>query len=79
MGKDPALASPATAATAWRPASVPGPQGAGRHFVDTAQRGSVAGFARGVSVAGDLLAAAAGLGRARRLAQDLAGVPGRVE
>ncbi len=50
-----------------------------RHFVDSAQRGSLAGFARGVSVTLDLLATAARLGGARGLARDLAGVSGRVE
>jgi hypothetical protein len=39
----------------------------------------VAGFTRGVSVAINLLAAVEGLGKARGLAHDLAGVPGRTQ
>ena len=77
--KDPALAPETTPAPARRAASGRRPQSAGRHFVDAAQRGALAGFARGVSVAVDLLATAAGLGGARDLAGDLAGVSGRVE
>jgi len=41
--------------------------------------GSLAGFARGVSVTLDLLATVAGLGGARGLARNLASVSGRVE
>ena len=44
--------------------------------MDSAQRGSVAGFADRVSFALDVLATAAGLGRARDLAEDLAGFSG---
>src|SRR2546422_923966 len=51
VGKDPALAPETTQAPAGRTASGRRPQSAGRHFVDSAQRGSLAGFARGVSVA----------------------------
>jgi len=47
--------------------------------VDAAQRGSLAGLARGVSVARDLLAATAGLGGARGLVGHLACVSERVE
>src|SRR6266849_9761024 len=79
VGKDPALAPETTQAPAGRTASGRRPQSAGRHFVDSAQRGSLAGFARGVSVTLDLLATAARLGGARGLARDLAGVSGRVE
>ena len=54
-------------------------QGAGRCFVNAVQRVSLAGFARGVSVAVDLVATVAGLGGARDLAPGLAGVSGRIE
>jgi len=47
--------------------------------VDSAQRRSLAGFARRVSVTSDLLATTARLGRARCVAQDLAGVSGRTQ
>jgi hypothetical protein len=47
--------------------------------VDVAQWGALAGFARGVSVTLDLLATAAGLGGARDLVEDLAGVSGGVK
>ena len=66
-------------ATAWRSASGSGAQSAGRHFVDFAQRSSLARFAGGISLAFNLLAKAAGLGRARRLAEDLAHLSGRAQ
>ena len=47
--------------------------------MDSTQRGSLARHARGVSLAHDLLASAAGLGRARDLARNLAHLSGRVE
>jgi len=69
-----------TAQTSARGAATGGdPQGAGRHLVDFAQRGSPAGFARGVSFAGHLLAAAARLGRTGHLAAHLANVSGGIE
>src|SRR6266566_9411784 len=52
---------------------------AGRDFVDSAEWGSLARFAGEISAPFDLLAATAGLGRAGRLAENLAGVPERVE
>jgi hypothetical protein len=79
VGQDPALAPETTQAPARWAASGRRPQSAGRHFVDSAQRGSLAGYARGVSVPVDLLATVAGLGGARDLAGDLAGLSGRVE
>src|SRR5713226_1475423 len=79
MGKDPALAPETAQAPARWAASSQRPQSAGRHFVDSAQPGSLAGFARGVSLTVHLLEAAAGLGGARDLARDLAGVSGRIE
>jgi len=79
VAEDRALA-PSTAKTSSRGTATGGePQGAGRHFVDFAQRGSLAGLARGVPVAVDLLAAATRLGGARRLAARLANVSGGVE
>jgi transposase len=44
-----------------RPACGSRPQSAGRHFVDFAQRGALAGPAGGVSASLDLLATAAAL------------------
>jgi len=79
VGQNPALA-PETPATASRgSASGRRPQSAGRHFVDSAQRSTLAGYARGVSVTVDLLATTAGLGGARDLAGGLARLSGRVE
>src|ERR1700730_2030433 len=51
----------------------------GRDSVDLAKRCSVAGSAGEVSASFHLLAAAAGLGRARRVAENLASIPKRVE
>jgi len=72
--------APSTAKTSAR-GSAPGgePQGAGRHLVDFAQRGSLAGPAQRVSIAVDVLAAAARLGGAGHLAARLANVSGGVE
>ncbi len=55
------------------------PQSAGRHFVDSAQRRSLAGSARGIPLTVHLLAAASRLGRARGLAHHLARIPGGIE
>jgi transposase len=55
------------------------PQSAGRHFVDSAQRGSLVRFARRISFSRDVLATAAGLGRARGLGHHLARIPGGTE
>jgi transposase len=51
----------------------------GRDSLDSAQRGSLAGFAGRIPASLHLLAAAAGLGGAGRLAENLACVPERVE
>ena len=51
----------------------------GRDSPDSAERGSLAGYAGEVSGSFDLLAAATGLGRAGRLAENLARVPERAE
>src|SRR5438477_595685 len=79
MGEDPALASSCTFAATRRTATRLRPQGARRHFVDSAQRRSLAGFARRVPLASHVLAQTARLGRARCLAQYLAGVSGRTQ
>ncbi len=76
MGEDPSLAAETTQTPAWRAASVQRPQSAGRHFVDSAQRRSLAGFARRISLTGNVLAETAGLGRARSMAHHLARIPG---
>src|SRR5208283_793739 len=51
----------------------------GRDSVDSPQRDSLAGLAGEISASFHMLAAAAGLGRAGRLAEHLAYVPERVE
>src|SRR6267143_3984152 len=79
MGKGPSLAPEmAQASQGWK-TSEGRPQGAGRHFVDSAQRRSLAGSARRVPLTGNVLAAASGLGRARGLAHHLACIPGGTE
>jgi len=55
------------------------PSCAGRDSVDLAERRSLAGHAGEISAPFDLLAATAGLGRAGRVAEDLARVSERVE
>jgi transposase len=55
------------------------PACAGRDFVDSAERGSLAGHAGEIPASLDVLAAAARLGRAGRLVEHLAGVSERVE
>src|SRR5712692_798703 len=55
------------------------PPCAGRDFVDSAERRSLAGPSGEVSTSFDLLAAVAGLGGAGRLAEHLAGISERVE
>jgi len=79
VGQNPGLAPETTPTLAGRAASGRRLQSAGRHFLDAAQRRALAGFARGVSVAVDLLATATGLGGARDLVGDLAGVSGGVK
>src|SRR5215471_13806180 len=76
MGEDPSLAPETTEASAGRETAAGRPQGAGRHFVDSAQRRSLVRFTRRVSLADNVLAAAAGLGRAGCLAHHLARIPG---
>jgi transposase len=79
MGEDPSLAAETTQTPAWRAASVRRPQSAGRHFVDSAQWCSLAGFAGRIPVAGNVLAATSGLGRAGSLAHHLARILGGTE
>jgi transposase len=79
MGEDPSLAAETTETPTWRAASVQRPQSAGRHFVDSAQRRSLAGFARGIPLTDNVLAAASGLGRAGSLAHHLACFLGGIE
>jgi len=79
MGKDPSLAAETAEAPARWAASVGRSQSAGRHFVDSAQRGSLAGFAQRISFAGNVLAQTSRLGRARGLANHLACILGGTE
>jgi transposase len=79
MGEDPSLASKTAPAPAWRQTTRQRSQGARRDSVDSAQRGSLAGFARGVPFTGNVLAATSGLGRAGGLAHHLACLPGATE
>src|SRR5271166_2924674 len=79
MGEDPSLAAEAMPTPAGRAASMRRSQSAGRHFVDSAQRRSLARPARGIPLTGNVLAAASGLGRTRDLAHHLAGIPGGIE
>src|SRR5438105_76632 len=79
MGENPSLASEAAAPPAGRQTSGQRSQSARRDFVDSAQRRSLAGFARRVPLASHLLAAASRLGGARRLAHHLARIPGGTE
>ena len=79
VAEDRALApQTAPASPGWPPVDCQ-PPGVGRHFVDSAERRSLAGPAREIPPSFDLLAAAARLGRAGRLAEDLAHVFKRVE
>src|ERR1700687_2292661 len=55
------------------------PPCAGRDFVDSAERGSLAGSAGEIPASFHVLAATARLGRAGRLVENLADVSGRVE
>jgi transposase len=74
-----ALASEAAQESPWRPPVDREPPGAGRDSLDSAERGPLAGLARGISASFDLLEAAAGLGGAGRLDKSLARVSERIE
>ena len=79
VGKDSALAAQGPSASARRSPARSRPQGAGGHPVDSTQRRPLAGSAGGVSASVHLLATAAGLGGARGLAENLAGVSSGIE
>ena len=79
MGEDPSFAPETAEASAGRETAEGRPQGAGRHFVDSAQWRSLVRSARRVSLADNVLAAAARLGRAGSLAHHLACIPGGTE
>ena len=79
MGENPASAPEAAQASERRTPSCERPQSIGRHFVDSAQRGTLVRSAGRVSLSVHLLETAAGLGRARGLAHHLARIPGGVE
>lgn len=76
-GEDPSLASETAPAPAWPQTTGQRSQGSRGASVDSAQRGSLAGLARGISFTGNVLAATSGLGRARNLAHHLARILGR--
>src|SRR6266704_605511 len=74
-----ALAPETAQESPWWPPVDRQPPCPGRDSVDSAERCSLAGLARGVSASLDLLATAAGLGGAGRLAESLAVVSERIE
>jgi transposase len=74
-----ALAPQAAQTTQGRSSVDPEPSCTGRDFVDSAERGSLAGPAGEIPTSFDVLAAAARLGGAGRLAENLACVSERVE
>src|SRR5438309_12018199 len=79
VGKDSASAPEAPPAPAGRAATGQRPQSAGRHFVDSAQRCSLAGFAGRIPASLHVLAAIAELRGASGLAGNLARVSRRIE
>jgi transposase len=79
MGKDPSLAAETAQTPAGWASAGKGSQSSRRNSLDFAQRCSLEGFARGISVPGDLLAATSRLGSARGLAHHLARIPGGIE
>jgi transposase len=72
MGEDRSFAAQTTQVPARGPAKSQRSQSSRRHSLDFAQRRSLAGFARGIPLTDNLLAAAAGLGAATDLAHHLA-------
>ena len=74
-----ALAPQAAQTTQGRSSMDPEPSCAGRDFVDSAERGSLAGPTGEIPTSFDVLAASAGLGGAGRLVENLACVSERVE
>src|SRR6185437_12681903 len=79
MGENPVSAPETAQASERRTSSSERPQSARRHFVDSAQWRSLVRSARRISLSGNLLAPAAGLGGARDLAHHLARIPGGAE
>jgi transposase len=79
VGENPSLASEAATLPAGRQTTSQRSQSARRNSVDFAERRSLAGFARRVSLTGNVLAAASRLGRAGSLAHHLARIPGGTE
>ncbi len=79
MGENRALASPTAQTTQGRSPVDREPPCAGRDFMDSAERGPLAGPAGEIPASLDLLATAARLGEAGRLAENLADVPERTE
>jgi len=74
-----ALAPETAQESPWWPPVDRQPPCPGRDSVDSAERCSLAGLARGVSASLDLLATAAGLGGAGHLAESLARISGRTQ
>jgi transposase len=79
MGEDRSFAAEATQVLARGPAKSQRSQSSRRHPLDFTQRRSLAGFARGIPLTGNLLEAASGLGRATDLAHHLARLFGGTE
>src|SRR6202521_2415499 len=79
VAEDRALAPQAAPTTQGRSSVDREPACAGRDFVDSAERGSLAGPAREIPASFDVLAAAARLGGAGRLVEHLADVSERVK
>jgi transposase len=77
--EDRPFTSEAAQTTQGRPSMDPEPSCAGRDFVDSAERGSLAGPTGEIPTSFDVLAAAARLGGAGRLVENLACVSERVE
>jgi transposase len=79
MGEDPSVAAAGSQIPARQATTGKRSQSPRRHFVDFAQRRSLAGPARRVSLTNNVLAATSGLGRAKHLAHHLACIPGGTE
>ena len=76
MGEDSSLAAEETPISARRAATGERPQSSRRHSLDFAQRRSLAGFARRISLTDNVLAATSRLGTARGVAHHLAYILG---
>ena len=75
--KIPSLLPEAVQAPAWRQTASQRSQSA-RRILYSAQRRSLAGFARGIPLTGNVLASPSGLGRARSMAHHFAGILGEL-